>query len=348
MQEGLAEFFARLLGVEGRVEGLSFTVAKPYVFYAGLVLTVFLALLGFYVGWRVRRRVTAYVHPLTGVASKYLRAGVKPWLGVLIVVLEALALVAVAAALAEPKAVFTVNLTLNQTIRGEFHVEARPAIVVVLDVSGSMAGAKIEAAKRAVEKILGIASRRGVDVGFIAFNEGIVTALPPGTPVGEVEEAVRELEAGGGTMYTYPLTAALNWLKPYRAFKIPVAVVFATDGLPADRGEYYWLLEEYKRLGIPVYTVFIGSMVAGIAETQYIARATGGEQYTAKTVEDIERVLAEAASKAVGHIVETSAEATITTRVEEERSLAPLLSSAAAVLVAASLLARHRYNGLPP
>ena len=342
----LGELVKNLVGVQGRIVEAHLGLDQPLVAIIGLLASALLAFLGLYVtGWRARRLVARFAHPLAGIVASYITRSPSRRKVVVAATLEALALALLFLALAGPRIVVAVNTTLNQTVKGEFKVDVKPALVLVIDVSGSMAGAKIEAAKKALLRVVEIAEKRGLDVGLIAFNDHIVKAIPPGTSIKNLQQAIRGLRAGGGTMYTHPLLTALDWLKPYRAFRIPVAVVFATDGIPADKGSYPSLLPEYRRLGIPIYTVFIGRTPMGIQETRFIAEKTGGEQYTARNVEEIEKALVTLAEKAIKNIVEAEVEAKITTTVKTEKSLAPLLAPTATVLVLLAFLLRYRYTG---
>ncbi|MEM2678440.1 MAG: VWA domain-containing protein, partial [Thermofilaceae archaeon] len=96
-----------------------------------------------------------------------------------------------------------------------------PAVVIATDVSGSMSdtitgGVKISVAKSAILRFLeGIPAN--ISVGLIAFDDKIRLTVPVVRDVEQVKNAVMELEPGGGTMYAYPLSVALNMLKPYRA-----------------------------------------------------------------------------------------------------------------------------------
>lgn len=228
---------------------------------------------------------------------------------------------------------------------------ARPVVIVIVDVSGSMSaeipgGVKaIEAAKEAVRRLVEGAPQ-GVDVGLIAFSDRIEAAVPPTSDRKAVLAVVNALESTGGTMYTYPLRAALNWLAPYTLFGSPTLVVFVSDGLPADM-EYRGLLPKFKALNVSIHTIYIGGVgESGEAEMQLIARETGGEQYTAEAAQQLISVFEGLASR-VGEMAVRAQErlkAKRTVREVVNLSWAPAI--AAATIFTLLLAARYRASQL--
>ena len=103
-------------------------------------------------------------------------------------------------------------------------------VILVLDVSGSMAGPKLEQAQQALYFIL---DRLNPDDRFniIAFDTRLRTYAPELQPASRREDArqfVRRLDGGGSTDIDAALIEALAMAKGER----PVFVLFLTDGLP--------------------------------------------------------------------------------------------------------------------
>ncbi|NPA99603.1 MAG: VWA domain-containing protein, partial [Crenarchaeota archaeon] len=90
-----------------------------------------------------------------------------------------------------------------------------------------------------------------------------------------------------GTMYQYPLTTALNWLRTYRYFNVSAYVVFASDGQPADKSVAMKVVEEYAELHIPIYTIFIGKSSGGYHLMEKIAEITCGKCFLAANAAQI-------------------------------------------------------------
>lgn len=111
--------------------------------------------------------------------------------------------------------------------------EAPKDIVVVMDTSGSMAGEKIEQAKRALAFCVN--QLRGQDRFNLVTFEAAVTPWKPGLQ--EVVdgtrkaalEFVKDIRASGGTNIRDALLAGLDQLKGSKRTKI---LLFLTDGLP--------------------------------------------------------------------------------------------------------------------
>jgi len=107
-------------------------------------------------------------------------------------------------------------------------------IAVVLDISGSMAGTKIDEARQALRQILG-ALGRDDRFRLIAFNGGVTVHDPdwrPATAAARAEAArwVDRLVASGGTNIAGALEEAFR--QPSPDSRLPI-VVFLTDGHPS-------------------------------------------------------------------------------------------------------------------
>ena len=259
--------------------------------------------------------------------------------------LETVSIMLTVVAAMNPVLVSYREVPVSSTIYGSLEIPASPGLVVVIDVSGSMSGAKLEEAKNAILRFLeGLNAT--VDTGLIAFDHQIVLSIPPTDHRDRIRAAVAQLKARGGTMYTYPLQTAYNWLEVYREYGLPAIVVMATDGLPADLTQYKFVVSKMADKGIVAYTIFIGSDQLGVRETKYIAEATGGKQYTAETADKLVEVFEEIASEANSIVenVSLSVEATVT--VEHREQLAPYLYTAALVVALIASYERYRVSRL--
>ncbi len=296
---------------------------------------------------RVYARLYGFWSPMVEVLGLRGRRG-----GRALALLEAAVLLVTVFAAAQPYVTRKVVVSRDVTadLRDALKV-ARPVVVVLFDVSGSMGGVipggvKIEVAKRALKSFLD-ALPGNVDVALIAFSDVVGKAVAPTGDRRLVESVLESLRAGGGTMYTYPLEAALNYVKPYRAFNATAVVVLVTDGLPADRGRYDGILEELRRMHVPVYTIYIGpGGDAGEAEARRIAELTGGREYTAGGAAELAEALGSLASEARQMIVKTRVRVEVREVREEKLSLSWPLAAAAALVYAALLYVRQRRVGV--
>ncbi len=103
-------------------------------------------------------------------------------------------------------------------------------VIFVLDVSGSMQGAKIEQAKKALEFV--IAKLNPEDrFNIITFSTGVnkyMNALRPASEKDEALPFVRAVKAEGSTDINRALLEALSMVDKNR----PALIIFMTDGLP--------------------------------------------------------------------------------------------------------------------
>ncbi|RLE98265.1 MAG: hypothetical protein DRJ63_07980 [Thermoprotei archaeon] len=308
---------------------------NPYA----LVLVLPLVLIAVYLHFKGYRKIYlnmfSYYNPLIKIIKKPPEKDKR----VSTLLLKILLVVLVALSLAKPYVVVEKIVEISaKTELEELSIAAKPAVVIAIDVSGSMAdvipgGRKIEVAKTVVESFIKKIPMN-VDIGLIAFAGHIVESVSVTSDREQVLKVVQRLRAEGGTMYTYPLTSALSALRPYRAFNISAILIFVTDGLPADL-EYRKILEKYAKLKIPIYTIFIGSQESGIKETKLIAEKTGGKQYTADSAEKLLEVFNELANTVSKIAIKAKTEVKLTKRITEKKyfSLHLLLLSAAVYLL---------------
>ena len=109
-------------------------------------------------------------------------------------------------------------------------------VVVVLDISGSMKGIKIDQAKRALIYVL---DQLGPNDRFnvIAFSTGIrqyAFGLRPAEERAQAKEFVNLLKAGGSTDINRALLEALALLDGSSDADRPALLIFLTDGLPTQ------------------------------------------------------------------------------------------------------------------
>jgi len=111
--------------------------------------------------------------------------------------------------------------------------ERRPtALALVLDVSGSMTGEKIEEARRAAQEL--VRHMRDEDhLSIVAYNNTAWVQVPYGTVGprrGQINRRIRELSASGGTNIPSALTAATNTLAE-APLGLVRRVVLVSDGI---------------------------------------------------------------------------------------------------------------------
>ena len=188
--------------------------------------------------------------------------------------------------LAGPYYVYEEKIAFEEKGIGSLAFKVSPPVILIIDVSGSMRGTKIEKAKEALLTFLNTLNHT-LDVGLIAFDGYIVLSIPPTSDYRMIANAIKTMEANGGTMYSYPLETAYTWLKPYREFNVSVFVVFASDGLPADTDKAMKILEKYEEEEIPLYCIFIGYSRQGYELLQEMSNRTGGQAYQVTEIDKL-------------------------------------------------------------
>ncbi len=291
-------------------------------------------------GYKLYIKYSSFYHPLT----RYIKAERKKNRRLISLMLKILLAAMISLAAASP------YITVKERVKAEgslheLEIKANPGVVIVLDSSGSMgdsmgAATKIEAAKKAVLKLLEIAPEN-VDFGLVVFESQVKQAVPIAGNRSRILDELDRVTVGGGTGYGPALSTALVWLKPYRIFNVSCAVVLVSDGMPGDKPGYESVLKEYIRLGIPVHTVYIGAGGdAGQREAAMIAGETGGSHYTVNTVEELVEAFKDIGRK----IGKLSLRTSVYIEVEAKKSLLSEFSLGVLVVLFLLWLARFYFS----
>ena len=200
---------------------------------------------------RRRRRVEAWASAAT-MPSVVPRA--PGWRRHAPLALYGLAMAGLVVALARPQATFAVPVE-------------QASIVLATDHSGSMqatdvAPSRLVAARAAGERFLEKVPDR-IRVGAVAFDDQARALQSPTTRHDEVRDALREaLEPSGGTATGDALSASLALLRAPAGGtgkRPPGAIVPLSDGASTHGRPPLPVAGEAKRLGIPIYTVALGT-----------------------------------------------------------------------------------------
>jgi len=182
----------------------------------------------------------------------------------------------------------------------------RASIVLATDVSGSMTATDVEpnrmvavkrAARRFVEQVPG-----RVRLGILAFNHRPRLLQSPTTDRTAVHAAIDGLAPSGGTAVGDAIQAGTAAARgPGRRRRTPAAIVLLSDGVSVRGVDPIAAARAARRARVPVYTVTLGTDAGTItvprpgggvdvkpvppdpASLARIARASGGEAFTAET-----------------------------------------------------------------
>jgi len=223
-----------------------------------------------------------------------------------------------------------VKIPIESSSISSLSFNVRIPVVIVVDTSGSMAD-NMDRVKYALRSMVSLFNNT-IDIGLVEFSDRIKRAIPPTFNRSYIDMVIDRMEAGGGTMYSFALSTTLSWLRPYRELNVSAFTVFITDGLPGDPQDYRPLLDEYNKLGIPIYTVFIGEDPEGIDETKLIASKTGGEQFTVESIDKLSDTLNTIASKINTIIANINVKIAMYKEIEVSKPLTPYILAIAGIL----------------
>ena len=209
--------------------------------------------------------------------------------------LYGLALTALAVALARPEA--TIAVPAEQA-----------TIVLAIDRSGSMRATdveptRLEAMQTAANRFLERVPRR-VKVGAVAFNSKTDVLEAPATDRVPLRTAVEALTAGGGTATGDAIDASLELIRRGGPDRPPAAIVLISDGESTSGRDPLDAAREAASLGVPVYTVALGTPGATIVDAKgrtqpappdpetlrAVAEASGGQSFAVEDADALNAV----------------------------------------------------------
>ena len=177
-------------------------------------------------------------------------------------------------------------------------------IVLAMDHSGSMAAtdvapSRLFAALDAGEAFLDKVPDR-VRVGGVVFNNVAEAVQSPTTDRATLRDALKDaMKPSGGTATGDALAASLQMVK-MAGKRAPGAVVLLSDGKATHGRDPLPVADEAKRLGIPIYTVALGTAAGTLpngdavppdtATLESIGRRSGGEAFTAADTDALSAV----------------------------------------------------------
>ena len=200
--------------------------------------------------------------------------------------------------------ILSVTALASPVIKNSFDVEKREgyAIALVLDASGSMRypfssdpnqpKSKFDIAKELSAKF--VQKRKNDRIGLIVFGNFAYTAAPLTYDTEILKEIIDSLYAGiAGANYTVINEALFQTAKLFSNIKAKSKIaIFLTDG--KSRGDTIPLevaIRALKKYKVKIYTIGIGSEGDyNEIELQKIAKETGGDFFSAKNRETLEKI----------------------------------------------------------
>lgn len=140
----------------------------------------------------------------------------------------------------------------------------RASVVLVTDVSRSMQAtdvvpSRLDAAREAAQAFTNRVPG-GVKVGLVAFSTTAQTLQTPTSRHDEVIRALQGLRPISGTSTGAGLNTALDDLQiREQGRRPPSAIILLSDGVATDNPKGIIAARKAKRLGIPIYTVSLGT-----------------------------------------------------------------------------------------
>jgi Ca-activated chloride channel family protein len=201
----------------------------------------------------------------------------------------------------------------------------RASIMLLTDNSGSMEATDVKpnrltAAKQAAQRFIASVPAR-VNLGVLAFNQTPRVLQSPTRDRFDVSAAIERMTPSGGTATGEAIATATKVLRRVPGElgrRPPSAIVLLSDGVSTSGADPVAAAQAAGRLHIPIYTVALGTSSGQIqvprrgggTRTQavppdpkslaQIARAAGGQAFTARTATGLKQVYEKLGSQ-LGH-----------------------------------------------
>ncbi len=155
-------------------------------------------------------------------------------------------------------------------------------VEIVIDVSGSMAGEKLEAAKEGALDCLDVLNERDyVGIVTLSTTTGNVLSPTPRTQDAIIKEAINSVRAQGNTTYSSAIRRAGDALKSISDKVDKKHIIIVSDGAPTEPEEEYLplALNYHEENDISISIIAIGMDADGFDRMDRISVPTGGETY---------------------------------------------------------------------
>ena len=153
----------------------------------------------------------------------------------------------------------------------EIETDEEMSVVLVVDRSGSMAGAPLEDTKKAVSNFVK-SVEDSIRIGLVAFDDSAEVIAPISDNRTPILQGINSIYDRGGTSIYLGLQQAGVELEGESGKKI---VILLSDGADGDASRIDAVLEDLKRKNIYVYTIGFGG--ADTEYLSYIATSCGGK-----------------------------------------------------------------------
>lgn len=209
----------------------------------------------------------------------------------------------------DPNAVVGEGADVSSTVvvsGAEVPSEATPVIettapkeaILVLDISGSMRGPRLAAAKEAsIAYVNGLPD--DVEIGLVTFNDEVQVVVEPTTDKRAVIEAIQGLQAGQKTALFEGMIAGLDLADADKGARL---LVLSDGGDTVSAATEQDVLARAQQDGIPLDIVALTPTVSHAAVLRQLSSGTGGQFLLATDVTGLQQAFEEATGSFGGKV----------------------------------------------
>jgi tight adherence protein B len=180
-------------------------------------------------------------------------------------------------------------------------------VVIAFDVSGSMAGEPLEAARDAARTFVETIVPQGIEVGLVPFGTDAIVAVPPTTDLGELTAAIDAFDLAGNTALYDAIVVAADLLEGREGER---TIVLFTDGADtASAAELEDAVAASVAAGAPLLNVALITPDQDPEVLDALAEGTEGQLLAVDELDQVEAAFAQVArSLTSGYVLRYSSE----------------------------------------
>jgi tight adherence protein B len=186
--------------------------------------------------------------------------------------------------------------------------DAPPSTVVIaFDISGSMAGEPLEAAREAARTFVETIVPQGIEVGLVPFGTDAIVAVPPTTDLGELTAAIDAFDLAGNTALYDAIVVSAGLLEGREGER---TIVLFTDGADtASAAELEDAVAASVAAGAPLLNVALITPDQDPEVLDALADGTEGQLLAVDELDQLEAAFAQVAqSLTSGYVLRYSSE----------------------------------------
>ncbi len=187
--------------------------------------------------------------------------------------------------------------------RGLKEAKRRVCLILLIDRSASMVGPRIAATKQAAVALVKHLQPEDL-VGVLAFDTApyvVAEVQPAGQADARLVEKLVKLRSSGGTDI-YPALVSASERLELTGATLKHIILLSDGNTPVQEAVYHRLAKSLREANTTVSTITTGTAFVNTEFMEWLARATGGEAYQLRKVDELPTLVVRDTQQALGRL----------------------------------------------